>query len=56
MRRFIQLHFRFEHQLLGLCVAILLAYCIFFRLAAALALKKVSTAACALCAVAKEPA
>ena len=41
MRRFIQLHFRFEHKLLGLCVAVLLAYCLFFRLAAALALKKV---------------
>ena len=41
VRRFIQLHFRFEHKLLGLCVAVLLAYCLFFRLAAALALKKV---------------
>lgn len=41
MRRFLQLHFRFEHKLLGLCVAVLLAYCLFFRLAAALALKKV---------------
>ena len=44
MRRFIQLHFRFEHKLLGLCVAVLLAYCIFFRLAAAFALKKVGMA------------
>jgi hypothetical protein len=41
VRRFIELHFRFEHKLLGLCVAVLLAYCIFFRLAAAFALKKV---------------
>ena len=41
VRRFIQLHFRFEHKLLGLCVAVLIAYCLFFRLAAALALKRV---------------
>ena len=41
VRRFLQLHFRFEHKLLGLCVAVLLAYSLFFRLAAALALKKV---------------
>jgi len=39
---FLNSNFRFEHKLLGLCVAVLIAYCLFFRIGAAIALKKIN--------------
>lgn len=42
VEQFLMSNFRFEHKLLGLCVGVLLAFILFFRVAAALAYKKIN--------------
>lgn len=42
VEQFLSSNFRFEHKLLGLCVGVLFAYILFFRMSAALAYKKLN--------------